>query len=76
MQQRPRPVSRALATSPFVRTPEVVHTTEGFSVGDRVTLDSRGMGRVIEVTVQYVVVEFGPGERLSIPPGTRGFSLL
>ena len=76
MQRRPRPVNRALATSPFVRKPEVVPSTAEFRVGDRVTLDRRGMGRVVEVTVEYVVVDFGTGGRECIPAGAPGFSRL
>ena len=51
-------------------------TTDGFAVGDRVTLDSWGMGRVTEVTADYVVVDFGSAGLRRIPPGTKGFSLL
>ena len=76
MQRRPRPVTRALTTSPFVREPQVVPSTAEFRVGDRVTLDRRGMGRVIEVTVEYVVVDFGTGGHECIPAGTKGFSRL
>ena len=51
-------------------------STEGFAVGDRVTLDSWGMGRVIEVTEHYLVVDFGSAGLRRIPAGTKGFSLL
>ena len=51
-------------------------TTDGFAVGDRVTLDSWGMGRVTEVTDEYVVVDFGSAGLQRIPAGTKGFSLL
>jgi hypothetical protein len=34
------------------------------------------MGRVIEVTDDYVVVDFGSGGRGCIPAGTKGFSRL
>lgn len=76
MARKPRSVGRVLATSPFARTTPVVPTTAGFQVGDRVTLDSRGMGRVIEVTAEYVVVDFGTGGRGRVPAGAKGFSRL
>lgn len=76
MTSRPRSPGRAPTTSPFVREPYVAPSTADFHVGDRVTLDSRGMGRVIGVTDQYVVVDFGTSGRSCIPAGTRGFSRL
>jgi hypothetical protein len=51
-------------------------STEGFAVGDRVTLDTWGMGRVTEVTDHYLVVDFGSAGLRRIPAGTKGFSLL
>ena len=51
-------------------------STAGFAVGDRVTLDSCGMGRVMEVTPEYVVVDFGNAGLRNIPAGTKGFSAL
>jgi hypothetical protein len=76
MRSRPRPTGRALTTSPFIREANVAPTTADFHVGDRVTLDSRGMGRVIEVTEEYVVVDFGTSGRGYVPAGTKGFSRL
>jgi hypothetical protein len=76
MRSKPRLPARALATSPFVREPYVAPTTADFQVGDRVTLDSRGMGRVIEVTEEYVIVDFGSAGRGRISPGAKGFSRL
>ncbi|HET9656124.1 MAG TPA: hypothetical protein VFP72_12265 [Kineosporiaceae bacterium] len=76
MSRRPRSAGRVLTTSPFVRETPVVPTTADFQVGDRVTLDSRGMGRVVEVTAEYVVVDFGTGGRGRVPAGARGFSRL
>jgi hypothetical protein len=67
---------RALSTSPFVKREPVVHSTAEFSVGDRVTLDSRGMGRVVGVTEEYVVVDFGVSGRWCVPAGAKGFSRL
>jgi hypothetical protein len=69
-------MGRALATSPFVRETYVAPTTTDFHVGDRVTLDSRGMGRVVEVTDDYVIVDFGTAGRGYVPAGTKGFSRL
>lgn len=71
-----RAVRRHLPTSPFVREAEVAPTTADFRVGDRVTLDSRGMGRVVEVTDDYVVVDFGSAGKGCIAAGTPGFSRL
>lgn len=76
MRSRPRAPGRALKTSPFAREEYVAPTTADFHVGDRVTLDSRGMGRVIEVTEEYVVVDFGTGGRVYVPAGAKGFSRL
>jgi hypothetical protein len=76
MRTRPRAAGRTLTTSPFVREAYVAPSTADFQIGDRVTLDSRGMGRVIEVTEEYVIVDFGTGERICVPAGTRGFSRL
>lgn len=76
MSARPHAPRRQLATSPFVRETYVAPTTSDFHVGDRVTLDSRGMGKVTEVTEEYVVVDFGSGGRVCVPAGTKGFSRL
>lgn len=65
-----------MKTSPFVREEYVAPTTADFSVGDRVTLDSWGMGKVVEVTREYVVVAFRTAGLQQIPAGTRGFSRL
>ena len=51
-------------------------STAGFAVGDRVTLDSWGLGRVTEVTEDWVVVDFRAAGLRRIPAGTKGFSLL
>ena len=67
---------RVLPTSPFKRPAEVVHTTDGFAEGDRVTLDSCGLGRVIKVSEDYVTVDFGSAGIRRVLPGTPGFSQL
>ncbi len=72
----PRAPGRALPTSPFTRKEHVPPTTDGFAVGDRVTLDSWGMGTVTEVTPDYLVVDFRAAGLRRIPAGTKGFSLL
>lgn len=71
-----RPSGRNLPTSPFTREEHVPASTDGFAVGDRVTLDSWGMGRVTEVTPEYLVVDFGSAGLRRIPAGTKGFSRL
>ena len=71
------PARSGLPTSPFAREEYRCRpTTDGFAVGDRVTLDSWGMGRVTEVTPDYLVVDFGSAGLRRIPAGTKGFSLL
>ena len=76
MPSRPSARSRVLPTSPFRREEVIPPSTAGFSEGDRVTLDSWGMGRVVEVTETAVVVDFGAAGIRRIPAGTRGFSRL
>ena len=72
-QRRP---CRPLSTSPFVQEEPVPPSTAGFAVGDRVTLDRWGVGRVSKVTADYVVVDFGGIGLRNIPVGTKGFSVL
>jgi hypothetical protein len=76
MANRPRTASRVLPTSPFRREEYVAPSTADFTVGDRVTLDSWGMGRVVEVAHDHVVVNFRTAGHRRIPAGTRGFSRL
>lgn len=76
MASRPPTRGRVLPTSPFVREEVVPPSTAEFSVGDRVTLDSWGMGRVVQVTEVDVVVDFGSAGHRRIPAGTKGFSRL
>jgi hypothetical protein len=73
--QPPRP-RRALPTSPFRREEVTVPSTDGFHVGDRVTLDSCGLGRVVAVSEHYVTVDFGSAGLRRVAAGARGFSLL
>jgi preprotein translocase subunit YajC len=65
-----------LATSPFVRREVTPPTTDGYNVGDRVTLDSCGMGRVLKVTDDFVIVDFGAAGVRQVAAGATGFSLL
>ena len=76
MSNRPRATPRVLSTSPFIRAVHVAPSTADFHIGDRVTLDSRGMGRVIEVTVDFVGVDFGADGCIAVPAATSGFSRL
>ncbi len=67
-----------LATSPFSRPALPPPTIKGFSVGDRVTVDKFGMGRVTRVCPEqeFVCVDFGDGVIRHISAGTKGFSRL
>jgi hypothetical protein len=76
MSPRPPARGRVLPTSPFRREEVPPPTTDEFRPGDRVTLDSWGMGRVVEVTETAVMVDFGSAGIRRIPAGTRGFSRL
>ncbi|MBK7623819.1 MAG: hypothetical protein IPJ14_14415 [Kineosporiaceae bacterium] len=76
MSSRPPARGRVLPTSPFTREAHVPPTTAGFEVGDRVTLDSWGMGKVVEVTERDIIVDFGAAGIQRIPAGTKGFSRL
>lgn len=67
---------RPLSTSPFPRPEIPAPTTSGYSVGDRVTLDRCGMGRVIAVTDTHVTVDFGELGVRALEAGTPGLSLL
>ena len=72
----PRPPARVLPTSPFTREEPVPPSTAGFAVGDRVTLDCWGLGRVTEVTEDWIVVDFRAAGLRRIPAGTKGLSVL
>lgn len=67
----------ALATSPFQRTPpEAPPTTEGYSVGGRVTYDRCGLGTVTAVTDDFIEVDFGADDVRRLPAGCPGLSPL
>jgi hypothetical protein len=57
MTTRPGPKRRHLASSPFKPEPELV--IETFEVGDRVSHDSYGVGRVVTTEGAAVTVDFG-----------------
>jgi hypothetical protein len=57
MTTRPGPKRRHLASSPFKPEPELV--IETFGVGDRVSHDSYGVGRVVTTESAAVTVDFG-----------------
>jgi hypothetical protein len=76
MTSRPLPKRRALATSPFTRKVVTPPTTAAFAVGDRVTLDSCGLGRVLSVTETHVTIDFGDTGIRQVAAGTSGFSRL
>jgi len=54
---RPAPKKRHLASSPF--PPPVEPVIEQFEVGDRVSHDAHGIGRVRSVEPTVVTVDFG-----------------
>jgi hypothetical protein len=74
---QPAPIRRRpLATSPFNRPDVRPPTTSGFSVGDRVTYDRFGMGRVVSVDASFVTVDFGGGDVRDFAAGTSGLQPL
>ncbi|GAB7187306.1 DNA helicase PcrA [Kitasatospora sp. Ki12] len=69
-------VRRSLPTSPFKSRPAA--PPKHFAVGDRVTHDKYGLGRVIEVEDgddAAVVVDFGPRQVRIRPPFAAMFTL-
>ena len=53
---------RVLETSPFSRPEVLVRPPGEFAVGDRVTHDRYGLGRVVSVdTADYLCLDFGAG---------------
>ena len=67
-----------LATSPFARRDIAAPTVAGIDVGDRITVDRYGMGRVLRVCPdqELVVVDFGGGVIRQVPASARGFCRL
>jgi hypothetical protein len=64
---------RHLPTSPFAAP--VTPTVEEFAVGDRVSHDQFGLGRVVGAEGAAVLVDFGP-HRTRIPSPYKGMSKL
>lgn len=64
---------RHLASSPFA--PKVEEPIENFALGDLVSHDSYGMGRVVSVETMAVSVDFGT-RTVRIPSPFRKMSLL
>jgi hypothetical protein len=50
----------------------IAPTTNGFSVGDRVTYDRFGMGRVVSLDANFITVDFGEEDVRVFPAGTAG----
>lgn len=69
-QRKPMP------TSPFRREEVLAPSTDGFAVGDRVTHDKCGLGRVVAVSEKYVTVDFGSAGTRRVAAGARGFAIL
>ena len=71
---KPSAPRRHLATSPFAAP--VVPTVQEFAVGDRVSHDQFGLGRVVGAEEgTAVLVDFGP-HRTRIPSPYKGMSKL
>lgn len=64
---------RHLSSSPF--QPEIEPPIESYALGDLVSHDSYGMGRVVSVEVAAVTVDFG-SQTVRIPSPFRKLALL
>ena len=64
---------RHLATSPF--RPDPVPTIENYALGDLVSHDAYGMGRVVQVETAAVTVDFG-AQTVRIPSPFHKMTLL
>lgn len=62
---------RSLATSPFARSEPVARELLVLTVGDRVTHDSFGLGRVVTAGCSHVTVDFGGGQVRSLACDSR-----
>jgi hypothetical protein len=65
-----RPAQRHLAGSPF-NAPAPVRRTETFAIGDQVTHDKYGLGVVLGVQDDAVLVNFRPHQRRIPLPCTK-----
>jgi hypothetical protein len=72
---RDSPRRPVLPTSPFPRQ-QVPQSSTNFRVGDRVTFDRCGMGRVVKVDDAFVTVDFGSAGVRRIAVGTASLHLL
>ncbi|MQA96499.1 MAG: hypothetical protein GEV11_18315 [Streptosporangiales bacterium] len=67
MKSSRAPQRKHLATSPF-KPPAEPPPVEVFDLDDRVSHDKYGLGRVIEVSPDAVIVDFGPSRvRITAP---------
>lgn len=67
---------RVLPTSPFQRFETPPATTDGYSIGDRVTHDRLGLGRIIAIDPQFLTVDFSGGIVRQLKAGTKGWQSL
>lgn len=69
--------ARPLLTSPFARKAPAAEYHPDYTVGDRVTHDHYGLGRVVRLQgTDYVTVDFGGTESIRFPANTRALSLI
>jgi len=64
---------RHLPTSPFKRPPDPVY--DEYAAGELVTHDKYGLGRILAVERQAVVIDFGPQKMRITEPYARLFKL-
>ncbi len=69
-------LSRSLSTSPFARAEPVEREKLVLSVGDRVTHDSHGCGKVVTAGPNHVTVDFGGGNVRSLACDSKGLAKL
>ncbi|MFN8073903.1 MAG: hypothetical protein U0Q15_00615 [Kineosporiaceae bacterium] len=73
---RSRRPARHPASSPFKREVVPPPSTADYQVGDRVTWDRGGMGRVVAVTEDHITVDFGTAGTRTFAAGASGLSRL
>ena len=71
------PSRRPLRSSPFA-VPDVpaARPSDYFTVGDRVSHDRMGLGRVLSVDDEYVCVDFGVGVVKAFPISNRSLDTI
>ena len=62
---------RVLPTSPFRRDDTPPPTTDSYHVGERVTHDRLGLGRIVDVDAEFVTIDFGAGAIRQLRAGAR-----